>query len=431
MAVASARVTASTVALSNFTVARYLYYGGVLTIGEPNLRPVLDLTVSDLFFFASLLTLACAWLLDRRPLDIRIPPLVVAGTAVFAVGGVASSLVSAHSFESFGDLSRVIYITIVWFALSTVILQTEDHVRDATRLWVLSVCVTALAALVQLYGLQRGVGVPGTFDIYGNRMTGFTEHPNTLGSMCALVLVPALGILAVRARTVPAWIVGHAVVGALLAGLVVSGSIGALAAAVAALVAWTPWAWRAPRARLTFALLTLAVAVGAYGGGLLDSEVERIGSVTAPGSSAATGPNRLLLDQRAISIIEQSPLYGAGLDGPSNYETMGGGYEITGGGVAVHNMLLFVGVGGGVLAMIGMVMILSSVLALGFRMLVRSLRDPRKSLGLPAILVASYVAFLVYGVSAPILYIRYGWLPVALLVALRAIQGRAQGRRAV
>lgn len=424
MAVASAGVRASSAALTDFTVARFLFYGGFLTIGEPNVRPVLDLTLSDLFFFASLLAVGCTWLLDRRPVDIRVPPVVVAGTAIFAAAGLVSSLASAHSLSSFATLSRVIYITIVWFALGSVVLQTEDHVRDVTRLWALSVCATALAAVVQLYGLPVGLVVPGTYYTFAPRMTGFTEHPNTLGSICAVALVPALGVLAIRARTVPAWIVGHAVVGVLLAGLVVSGSISALAAAVASLVAWTPWAWRARRGLLTFVLLALAVvAVGAFsGGGLLDSEVQRINTVTDSSNPTASGPGRLVLDGQAISIIEHSPLYGAGLDGVSNYEAMGG--------TGVHNMLLFAGVGGGVLAMIGMAMILTSVLALGFRMLVQNLREPRKSLGLPAILFASYVAFLVYGASAPILYIRYGWMPAALLVALRSIQGRAQGKRA-
>lgn len=424
MAVAAARIPRSVAAVSDFAAARYLYYGGVLTIGEPNLRPVLDLTVSDLFFFASLLALASIWLLDRRPLDIRVAAAVVAGTAVFAVGGLASSLVSAHGVESFGELARVVYITTIWFALSTVVLRTEDQIRNVTRLFALSVGLTALAAVVQLYGLPLGVLVPGTDYRFVPRMTGFTEHPNTLGAMCALALVPALGVLAVRARTVPAWIASHAAVGVLIVGLVLSGSIGGLAAAVASVAVWTPSAWRTRRARLTFVLFALAVvAAGAYGGGgLLDSEVQRINTVTDFTSSTATGPERLLLDQRALSIIAGSPLYGAGLDDVSNYETMGG--------TAVHNMLLFAGVGGGVVAMTGMAMILTSVLVFGFRMLVQSLREPRKSSPLPAVLFASYVAFLVYGLSAPILYIRYGWMPAALLVALRSIQARAHGNRA-
>ena len=413
--------------MSDFAAARYLYYGGVLTIGEPNLRPVLHLTVSDLFFFASLLALASIWLLDRRPLDIRVPAAVVAGTAVFAVGGLASSLVSAHGVESFGELARVVYITTIWFALSTVVLRTEDQIRNVTRLFALSVSLTALAAVVQFYGLQVGFILPGTqnFDkVYGTRMTGFTDHPNTLGAMCAITLVPALGVLAVRARNVTAWIVGHAVVGVLLVGLLLSGSIGGLAAAVASLGAWTPWGWRTRRVRQTFAVLALAVvAAGAYGGrGLLDSEVQRINTVTDPTSSTATGPGRLLLDQRAVSVIAQSPLYGAGLDGLSSEEAMGG--------IGVHNMLLFAGVGGGILAMIGMVMILASVMALGFRILRQTAREDGRSSGLAAILLASYVAFLVDGASAPILYIRYGWMAAAILVALRSIQVRNQGKRA-
>jgi hypothetical protein len=101
-----------------------------------------------------------------------------------------------------------------------------------------------------------------------------------------------------------------------------------------------------------------------------------------------------------------------------------------GGGTAVHNMLLFAGVGGGVLAMIGMAMILASVLGFGFSMLVQPAGEPGKSSGLAAILFASYLAFLVYGLSAPILYIRYGWMAAALLVALRSIREHARGRRA-
>jgi hypothetical protein len=46
--------------------------------------------------------------------------------------------------------------------------------------------------------------------------------------------------------------------------------------------------------------------------------------------------------------------------------------------------------------------------------------------GFAAALLASLLAFVMFGMSEPILFVRYGWFPAALLVALHAQTVRAE-----
>ena len=82
---------------------------------------------------------------------------------------------------------------------------------------------------------------------------------------------------------------------------------------------------------------------------------------------------------------------------------------------------------GGILGLIGILTIIYGVLLTAAR-LVRSSVDETRALS--TALLASVVAFVVFGMGEPILFVRYGWFPVALLVALDAQRRRAEATSA-
>jgi hypothetical protein len=80
----------------------------------------------------------------------------------------------------------------------------------------------------------------------------------------------------------------------------------------------------------------------------------------------------------------------------------------------------------GVLGLAGVLFLVGGALACG----VRALRyAPLEQRPLVTALLASVAAFVILGMGEPILFVRYGWFPSALLIAIRANQRRAQLER--
>jgi hypothetical protein len=73
---------------------------------------------------------------------------------------------------------------------------------------------------------------------------------------------------------------------------------------------------------------------------------------------------------------------------------------------------------------LGFFILLGSLARAGFRVVLRA--ETGREYRLALALYASFIAFVVDALSEPILYVRYGWVPVAFLLALRAQQRRRQ-----
>src|SRR4029453_7584982 len=110
---------------------RRLYYVGAATIGFLTIRPALAFTASDWIFFASF-GLTCLVLLthglDREYL---IPRAITFGVILFAAGGLVSSSHALSQLQSVSIVLRLLSLTIIWFLLRTVVLQTRKHVEYA------------------------------------------------------------------------------------------------------------------------------------------------------------------------------------------------------------------------------------------------------------------------------------------------------------
>lgn len=391
-----------------FRRARYLFYLGAGTIGLLTVRPAAALTLSDWIFFACLGVTTVVLLTARSDRDYLVPATVTVGVGLFAAGGLVSSFGAIATIQSLSIVARLVYLTVVWFWLATVVLETREHVRNAAIAWVGSVALSSSGALLQyLYGDV----IPGGDSAWG-RMTGFTPHYNHLGGLVAIAMAPAL-MLAVDASQRRVRIVGLASVALLGAGLLLSGSVGGLLATVTAVVFWLVVRGVTLRtgARLAAVVVAGAAVLVLSGAASVADPLHRIERVTSAEEAAAgTGGTlytRLEGYEEAWARIREQPLIGVGLDEPSSQAVLGP--------KLVHNMIINQWFSGGILALIGIVVIVGGVVLTGLRV-ARAATGEDRAFALA--LLASVWAFIVFGMGEPILFVRYGWFPAALLITL-------------
>jgi O-antigen ligase len=389
-----------------------LYYIGAILSGVLVFRPALGLTASDWFFFGALVVVLYQVIWERTKVQASLPRLLVLGVALFAVGGLASSLHASHRTQSALIVLRLVYVTIVWFWVGAAILRSREQLLIAASLWTISAALSSSAAIFQLL---LGNVIPGTAVSWG-RMPGLTQHVNDLGGLTAIALVPAV-MLATRPNLARGWrALSIVVMGLVVAGLILSGSVTGFVSAAVGLALWFLFLGR--RGRILLALGVVAVVAVAVAGLQLTSHgrspLQRLEQVTATnGSEAGTFATRIALDEQAIQVVEHNPLVGVGLDAADARDRIGN---------FAHNMLLGAWMGAGLLGIFGIVLALAAVASVGLRA-VRAASDQEERILARALAIA-FVVFLVFGMAVPLLYQRYAWMPAALLVALRAQQLR-------
>ena len=394
---------------------RRLYYLGAATIGFLTVRPFLAFTVSDWVFLAAFAFTCVVLVTARDEIEYPVPQLVTLGVLVFAVGGLVSSSDAVSASQSVSVVLRLLYLTLVWFWLGTMLLREWKHVEYAALAWVVSVALSASGAVAQFF---FGDVIPGGQIAWG-RMTGFTEHFTHLGGLVAIAFVPAL-MFAVDGRGRAQRLTGLACIALLAAGLLLSGSVGGMAAT---LVGTLLWLFLRGVTRRTVVILGAATVCGlvlmsATGTTESPSPIERVLRVTSselPASEGGTLYSRLDVYGEAWERVQHHPLIGVGLDEGSNEKALGP--------LLVHNVFLGPWFGAGILGLLGVVMLVVGLLKVGADLLRRTTGRDRS---LVAALVSGEVAFLVFAMGEPILYVRYGWFPAAILVAL-SVQERRLG----
>ena len=246
-----------------------------------------------------------------------------------------------------------------------------------------------------------------------------------MGGITAIAFIPAL-TLATRAGLSGAQRLGALLVLALITGgLIASGSIGALLAVGAATFIWFALQRPSFAAWVVFAGIATAVVgfttVQELRGA--PTPIDRLNRVTSPTATAPPGSgsldSRISIYRVAVSRITDDPFVGVGLDLVSTTKP----FSIISYEYDVHNLVNGHLVQGGSF---------------------RPSRDAGHAVGdLPrglggtnpitlqedeyremAGLMSAVVAFVVFSMSEPILFARYGWVPCALIVAFRAVQER-------
>lgn len=398
---------------ADYRLARLAYYGGMILLGQLTFRtPKLHLTVSDWIFFFSLCLAIAVFCLRQRRMTVNLPPMLLVGTGLFAVGGLLSSFGSDVPNQSIAVIIRLCYLTVVWFWLGTIVLQRLEHIWLAVGLWIISASLDGAGAILQYF---KGDVIPGGV-VHWGRVTGFTQNVNDLGGVASAALVPALLILLFQMRRGRrgSVIFGSLAVGLIATGLILSGSVGSLLAACVAMAFWFG-AHPTPVRRL-LALAAVAAALlfflSSHNPTYSQSAFDRIGrfGTGSPDDPHHTLDSRLEGYHIALVRIEANPFVGVGLDAESSQA----------GTVPVHNIIIGTLYETGVLGLIGLLLIFLSIARMGLTAIIAARDTSERALAIA--LVASFVAFLVFLLSEPALYTRYGWVSAALLVALRSVQ---------
>jgi O-antigen ligase len=391
---------------------RLFYYLGAATIGLLTIRPAAGFTASDWLFFVSFGLCCLAMLAGRFRHDYLVPRVITLGVVLFAFGGLVSSTNALDPNASVAVVARLLYLTLIWFWLGTIVLENRRHLQIAVVAWVSSAAISSAGAIVQL-------AIGGEFLGGGyawGRASGLTPQYNNLAGLAATAFVPALAI-AIDSRPKSVRLLGLASVGLVITGLLLSGSVGGLTAASVSLVLWL--ALRGVTQKVVLFLAVL-VAAGFIAMGSVSSSpdpVQRVLRVTSPQAQAGSeGSIFTRLDgyKLAWAHIRDHPLVGVGLDDASNVEALEGHFA--------HNILLNPWFSAGILGLVGIVLMIGGALNTGRLVIRRSRGEVR---GFTAALFSSLVAFILFAMGEPILFVRYGWFAVALLVAARAQQVRA------
>jgi O-antigen ligase len=378
---------------------RAVLYPGLALTSLLLLRGPADLPIGDIAIAVAGLFAVVSL---ARP-QLRVPGALRVAGALVVVGALLASIVSSDPLGSIGVGVRLTYTVLVipWILLT--LLTKQRHVERAV-LWCLAgAALCAAGALLQFF---MGDVIPGGTITADSRFTGFTTHPSDLGGIAAMSAAAALGAafspLPRRRRLLAVVILAVAVV-----GLLMSGSVsGLLAMCAVVLFLIVRGAIKPGRALILGAAMSIAIgfavalltSAGALGP--LQRFLLTTGQTEASTESNTAG-TRLELADRAVEAIIARPVTGHGLVTEDN---------ILLGEFTVHNNFLAAWHAGGILVLLGVVI----ASALGLRYcLRRPSSDP-----LQTTVAAAVVASLAFAQTAPSMFNRYYWLPIAFAIVL-------------
>lgn len=364
------------------------------------------LTIGDYLIGASLISAMVVRSLNPRT---RWPSAhqPIGTTVVLLITFLVGALVSVgNAFDQTDSLLIVARLIVVIFALpwlARTLLPTRRHVAAATAWTFAGTAVSMSGTLIQFaFGPDA---IPGGTVTNVGRFTGFTGHVSDAGGIACIGLAIGVGFVLQRRR----WIWAAAASGVVAVGLVLSGSVSGMLAAVVGVLVYVI------RGQLKFRYLFLLVALGV---GVLWATASIQSSANARGpiervlqtlglsdkGMYSTSDIRIETYEVAISRFLASPVAGHGFDPTS---------AIADGMLPPHNVIIGALFQGGVLVGIVILAMLIRPFRGGW------LRIDRSMVGTQVI--AAACAAITFAMTAPSLYNRYLWIPVALVLVTRSI----------
>jgi O-antigen ligase len=396
-------------------VPRLLFYAGTLTLTQAHWRPA-GLTVSEIFFVLAFFATVAA-VMAGRPAS-KLPNSLLVGVGIFTFGGLISSVGAFNVQASVAQVMQGIYVMLLWVWTGATVLRTRRQIIIALTCWSISAAFDGFAAMLQVAHISA-LGGP----LEGNRAIGLTDHPNDLGAACAIALVPGLMLATTRlpgrglARSDLMRAIRWGLLALIAAGVVFSGSVGAMFAALIAILVWmVAPAVRAPGRIAVIAALALGLIALTLAGSSITSPTKRLKEVTSSGPSQSSGSAsvRIKTIKQAWPKIESDPIVGQGMDSSGatvNVINQGVNtlYQVHGGPVSIWYQAGFFG-------LLGVTIIAFTLLAGGWQSLSGG---DRTDTVIGISIVASFIAFFVYAMTAPFVLQQYGWFSGVMLFAWR------------
>ena len=382
LAVVGAAIVAGVTIVGRRHLAPVLWAGVAFTAPLQGVRVAPILAVSDVLLVAAVVTILPDALRGWRRV---VPPGVLISFCSLIAAGIIGTFFAPDVGASLVNLFKIVLAaagSVVAIALWD---PGEARLRQFAWLWFAGASVSAAWATV----------TPRSFV---GRAIGFTTHPNHFGLVC--VLGVGLGLGLALSSSGPARLAAVAGVILQISGTGLSGSRSALIALVLTVGVITVLTRR-------FRLLIAVVIVLILGAmvvivGLVhipdSNALSRIGG---GGGSAASDEGRRVLAAEAIASITRHPL--------------GEGFEFA---QAAHNIYVQVLVVGGAMALVSFLLVSGLLLRAGLR--AASAARRRREGPVLAGLTAGYVGYLGSGAFENILWDRYLWTYISLLVVLAA-----------
>lgn len=226
------------------------------------------------------------------PAQVFVPVLLILGATGLAMLNLADP---SHQTESFREVRTVLVEPLLFLFAARLVLRNEYY-----RSWV-GVSTVMAGAAIAAYGVAQIVldlGGVQSGDV--TRATAFYTHPNNLALYLERTLLLTLGVIVVRPRFVPMWLLAGVQLVGLLATFSRGAMLGVAVGVAVVLVFMGAWKW----------ILALgAGGVVAVGTALLIFP-DRLLDVGGDGEE----PTRFFIWRSAIRMIEEFPIFGVGPD---------------------------------------------------------------------------------------------------------------------
>lgn len=398
-----------------FRMSRYLLYMSfffssllVFRVGSLSIGDGLLLASAAAVIVTRLLTPRATW-----PAPYFAPWSTWVLFALLTVGSLLSVFRAALPMDSLAIVARLIVVAFVlpWIARST--LQTRRHLMVSLFWLAAGGALASAGTLVQL--VAGPTAIPGANVTQAGRFTGFTGHVSDMGGVASLALAVGLGFLWTRGFRLAALIV----LGVSTIGLVLSGSVSGFLTVAAALIVYLV------RGSLKLRYVLLIGGLGVVLMVVASSILGAVGNALDPfqrlqqtlglteGGRYATSDIRAATYATALDQIGRSPFVGNGFDQIS---------WIADGTFPAHNLVIGALFQGGLLTA-------AALVAVAVRPLLgRPLWGDRSLLTTQ--LIAGVVGAFTFAMTAPSLYNRYFWIPVALLGVVQAMASAESRSRA-